>query len=207
MEPVAGLGYVEPMSLQTIRAVANTPTHQWLGRTSLTATRFQQNLRVQKALAPKGETGRRNMIKPEIANLGGPFKSSKPLPSPRANGLASGGVSAPNGAGGRVLDFFIESECWGLRYLIMESKRPRPGRKQVLLPPPVPVELDWRERSFEVSLIHSEVKADPNSEADLSISRQSGIKPRPSGIRSGWRIQLKSAGNRRILTFKPWERL
>lgn len=99
------------------------------------------------------------------------------------------------------MNCFIETGGGGVRYLVVQSERRRPGQNAVS--PCIPVKLEWHERSFKVSLTHSPVTAGPDPEADLSISRLGGIQPRRSGVRPGRGMQRQSAGNRRILTFKP----
>ena len=84
-------------------------------------------------------------------------------------------ILATDGEIGKVHDFFLDDECWAIRYLMVDTGHWLPGRK-VLLPPSAIENPQWRERSFSVPLTREQVKTSPDIDTAKPVSRQREIE-------------------------------
>lgn len=89
----------------------------------------------------------------------------------RTSALKACAIEATDGRIGTVSDFLFDDASWMIRWLVVDTGNWLSGRK-VLLPPSVLGHADAEAQAFHVNLTKAEVKASPETHADLPVSRQ-----------------------------------
>ena len=82
-------------------------------------------------------------------------------------------VTATDGAIGTIVDFLVDDEQWGLRYLIVETGYLE--ERRVLVSPAAFVATDPHAATFRLSLTREQVLASPHVDTDRPVSRQHDI--------------------------------
>lgn len=87
------------------------------------------------------------------------------------NSLIGYTIRASDGDLGKVIEFFFDDETWAIRYLVVKTAGWLSGRK-VLVSPVALGEADWESRALRVSLTMAQVRASPEIDTEIPISRQ-----------------------------------
>mgnify|MGYP003668173846 CR=1 FL=1 len=85
--------------------------------------------------------------------------------------LKNAAIEAADGLVGSIKDVLFDSHAWGVRYLVVDTGKWLPGR-QVVLPPAVLEQTDWRSGNATTCLTRAQVKASPDVSVHQPISRQ-----------------------------------
>jgi sporulation protein YlmC with PRC-barrel domain len=80
-------------------------------------------------------------------------------------------IRATDGLIGKVDDVYFDDEDWAVRYVVVDTGRWLSGRK-VLIPPVFLGSLDWKARTFSVSITMDLVKRSPGIDTQRPVSRQ-----------------------------------
>lgn len=84
-------------------------------------------------------------------------------------------IHASDGDLGKVEEFLFDDRHWVVRYLGVKTGSWL-SRKEVLLTPLSIREVNWEDRSVEVSLTRDQVERSPPIESDLPVSRQKEVE-------------------------------
>ncbi|HEX7064255.1 MAG TPA: PRC-barrel domain-containing protein [Bacillales bacterium] len=79
-------------------------------------------------------------------------------------------IYAKDGNIGHVESFLIDDETWKIRYIIVDTKNWRPGKK-VLIAPAWINNVEWREKRVDVSIDKETIERAPEYDPDAPISR------------------------------------
>ena len=80
-------------------------------------------------------------------------------------------VHATDGDIGTVVDFFLDDERWGVRYLVVETG----GlvlQRRVLITPASFRQVDWAARRFNLALTRTAIESSPKVDTERPVSRQ-----------------------------------
>jgi hypothetical protein len=80
-------------------------------------------------------------------------------------------VDATDGTIGRVTDFYLDDQSWGIRYLVVDTGTWLAGRKVLISPTAVP-HADWTLRELHVSMTQEQVKDSP----DIDTARPASLR-------------------------------
>jgi hypothetical protein len=80
-------------------------------------------------------------------------------------------IAAADGTLGRVHDFYFDDSVWTIRYLVVNLSRWLVGR-QVLIPPLLAGEPDWRTRIVPVYLTAKQIRQRPTADCDPPVCVQ-----------------------------------
>ncbi len=80
-------------------------------------------------------------------------------------------VSATDGDVGSVVNFLLDDQRWGVRYLVVETGGFLDGRR-VLISPISFRQVDWSTQRFHVALTIDKVKNSPSVDVERPVSRQ-----------------------------------
>lgn len=80
-------------------------------------------------------------------------------------------VSASDGDVGKVVDFLLDDERWGIRYLVVETGDILGGERGLISPISFR-EADWSTRRFHLALTMDQVENSPSIDLDKPVSRQ-----------------------------------
>jgi sporulation protein YlmC with PRC-barrel domain len=80
-------------------------------------------------------------------------------------------IRARDGEFGRVEDFYLTTDEWMIRYLMIDTQAWGEGR-HVLIAPPWLEEFDWRERTLAVGLTQEQIEASPFFDPSEPITRE-----------------------------------
>jgi len=80
-------------------------------------------------------------------------------------------IHAHDGEIGHIDDFIIDDETWGVRYLVVDTRKRGPGKK-VLLSPFWIDNISWQEGNVFVKLARTAIKESPEYSSDLLTDRE-----------------------------------
>jgi hypothetical protein len=80
-------------------------------------------------------------------------------------------VMASDGEVGKVLNFLLDDDHWGIRYLVVETGSFFEGH-QVLIPPAAFGQTDWATQRFHLALTRDQIQLSPDASTDLPVSGQ-----------------------------------
>ncbi|MFN2371610.1 MAG: PRC-barrel domain-containing protein [Candidatus Krumholzibacteriia bacterium] len=93
-------------------------------------------------------------------------------PHLRSTGEVTGyQVEAADGAIGHVAEFIVDDEDWTIRYLVVDTRDPLPGRK-VLIAPEWVDRVDWSRMVIAVELTRQAVRESPPWDPDAPVNRE-----------------------------------
>jgi stress response protein YsnF len=79
-------------------------------------------------------------------------------------------IQARDGEIGHIKDFFVEGDCWCIRYVLVNTRNWLPGR-DVLIAQRSLTKVDWAETKVYVDLTRQQVKESPEYDVKTPISR------------------------------------
>lgn len=79
-------------------------------------------------------------------------------------------IQATDGPIGHIENFMLDSEDWGIRYLVVETRNWWPGQ-HVLLSPHAVKMINWSDREADINLSRDQVKGSPPWEPKDMIDR------------------------------------
>jgi len=103
-----------------------------------------------------------------------PSDEDQPAPDPHLQSvrdLAGYRIQATDGDAGRVADFLAQTDGWGIRYLVVETRKWLPGRK-VLISPAWVTRVDWPERLLQVALKREEILGSVEFNPSAPVNRE-----------------------------------
>jgi len=80
-------------------------------------------------------------------------------------------IAAADGAIGDVKDLYFDDEAWAIRYLVVDAGLWLSSRK-VLISPIAADKPDWPNKLLPVSLTREQVRASPDIDTDMPVTRQ-----------------------------------
>ena len=80
-------------------------------------------------------------------------------------------IQALDGEIGHVRDFFVQEDCWCIRYVLVNTRNWLPGR-DVLIAQAALGKVDWAESKAYVALTRQQVKDSPEYDAKNPIARE-----------------------------------
>lgn len=80
-------------------------------------------------------------------------------------------IGATDGAIGHVRDLYLDDAWWIVRYLVVDTGTWLRGRR-VLISPIAVVDPGWKASMFAVSITREQVRASPDVDTDMPVSRQ-----------------------------------
>jgi hypothetical protein len=80
-------------------------------------------------------------------------------------------IQALDGEIGHVKDFFLQEDCWCIRYVLVNTRNWLPGR-DVLVAQASMDKVDWAESKVYVDLTRQQVKESPEYNVKTSIARE-----------------------------------
>ncbi len=91
-------------------------------------------------------------------------------------------LHAKDGVIGKIEDTYFDDIRWAIRYLLVSTSHPLPGR-EVLISPVSIQTLDWPAKTVHVNLTCNQVKESPDAGTNKPVSRQHEIE---LGAYYGW---------------------
>lgn len=85
-------------------------------------------------------------------------------------------IQAQDGEVGHVEDYYVDSEDWNLRYLVVDTHNWLPGKK-VVIPISSLQDISWPDRRVTLSLTCDEIKCAPTREDFLDLPKVPTTKP------------------------------
>jgi hypothetical protein len=85
--------------------------------------------------------------------------------------VAGYSIRAMDGEVGRIEDFLLDDESWTIRYLIVETRDRRAG-KRVLLAPRWLVDINWSDATADADLLRDEINSAPEYDPDAPLDRR-----------------------------------
>ncbi len=80
-------------------------------------------------------------------------------------------IQATDGNIGHVVDFVFDEDSWALRYLVVDTRNWWPGGRKVLISPQWIKSISWELRSVSVHMTCEQIKASPEFDDRLVLSR------------------------------------
>jgi hypothetical protein len=114
---------------------------------------------------------------PALLDLVG-VDEDEPAPEPHLQSvrdLAGYRIQAADGEAGRVADFLAQTDGWGIRYLVVETRKWLPGRK-VLISPAWVTGMDGPERLLRVALKREEILSSAKFDPSAPVNRESEVQ-------------------------------
>lgn len=88
-----------------------------------------------------------------------------------ANEMRKFRIVAADGRIGSIDDFYFDDERWGIRYVVVDTRRWLPGRR-VLISPLSISRTEWNEQQLLLSISRDQVKDSPGIDAHQPVSRR-----------------------------------
>jgi hypothetical protein len=101
-------------------------------------------------------------------------------------------IQAADGEIGHVEDFIVDDETWTIRYLIVDTKNLRPGKK-VLLSPKWIERISWHDSKVFVNLNREAIKESPEYTDESLLTRDYETKLHMHYHRQGYWIEEQAA--------------
>ena len=80
-------------------------------------------------------------------------------------------IHATDGDIGRVYDLYFDDHCWTIRYLVVDTRHWRPGRRILLSPVSVRA-VDWAHREIVVALSRDQIRRSPGVDSDQPVGHE-----------------------------------
>ena len=102
-------------------------------------------------------------------------------------------IEATDGEIGHVDDFLLDSECWAIRYLVVDTRNWWPGKK-VLVAPQWMQAIDWPDRRITCDLTREQIRSSPEFDPQKPLGRDAEERLHRHYQRLGYWMQTAEAG-------------